>query len=126
MTNASSVFNGKSLNSSLLTGTDFLWNLTGLRLPFRLHRVPISADIEAIFMQILVDHKDRPFLRFLWRNNKTMFDYEYTRLLVGFIMCRLLRRTLFCQRQCRRSSGHSISRSEELLYRRSLSLSTYR
>ena len=69
VTNASSVFKGKSLNSSLLTGPDFLCNLTGLILRFRLHRVAISADIEAMFMQVLVDRKDRPFLRFLWRNN---------------------------------------------------------
>ena len=83
VTNASSVFKGKSLNSSLLTGPDFLCNLTGLILRFRLHRVAISADIEAMFMQVLVDPKDRPFLRFLWRNNKTMFDYEYTRHIFG-------------------------------------------
>ena len=83
VTNASSVFKGKSLNSSLLTGPDFLCNLTGLILRFRLHRVAISANIEAMFMQVLVDPNDRPFLRFLWRNNKTMFDYEYTRHIFG-------------------------------------------
>ena len=34
-------------------------------------------------MQVLVDTKDRPFLRFLWRNNNTMSDYEYTSHIFG-------------------------------------------
>ena len=65
MTNASSVFKRQSLNNSLLTGPDFLCNLEELIMRFRLHSVAISADIEAMFMQVLVDPKDRQYLRFL-------------------------------------------------------------
>ena len=61
VTNASSVFKGKSFNSSLLAQPDFLCNVTGLILRFRLHRVAMSADIEAKFMQVLVDPK-RPIV----------------------------------------------------------------
>ena len=83
VTNASSVFRGKSLNSILLTGPGFLCTLTGLILRFRLHRIAISTNIEPMFMQVLVNPKDRPFLRFLRRNNKTMFDYENIRHIFG-------------------------------------------
>ena len=62
------------------------------RLPLQSHRTNIalpttqSRDIygyQGYVQQSLVDPKDRPFLRFLWRNNKTMFDYENTTHIFG-------------------------------------------
>ena len=83
VTNASSVFKGQSLKNSLLTGPDFLCNLTGLIMRFRQHPVAISADIEAMFMQVLVDPKDHQYLRFLWSNDTKTIEHEYTRHIFG-------------------------------------------
>ena len=44
--NASSVFQGQSLNSNLLKGTDLLSNLTGVFLQFREDSLALFADIE--------------------------------------------------------------------------------
>ena len=82
-TNASSVFKGQSLNNNLLTGPDFLCNLTGLIMRFRQHSVALSADIEAMLMQVLVDPKDRQYIRFLWSNDTKTINFEYTRHIFG-------------------------------------------
>ena len=57
--NASSVFQGQSLNSSLLKGPDLLSNLTGVILQFREDNIALSADIEQMFMQVKVTPEDR-------------------------------------------------------------------
>ena len=79
VTNASSVYQGTSLNSSLLKGPDLLCNLTGLIMRFREKGVAFSADIEAMFMQVSVPPSDRRFLRYLWRNEV----HEYNRHIFG-------------------------------------------
>ena len=63
--NASSVFQGQSLNSNLLKGQDLLSNLTYIILQFREDKLELSADIEQMFMQVKVTPEDRKFLRFL-------------------------------------------------------------
>ena len=83
VSNASSIFQGKSLNSSLLKGPDLLCNLTGLIIRFRQNKIAISADIDAMFMQVLVSPKDRPFLRYLWKENGKLETHEYTRHIFG-------------------------------------------
>ena len=80
--NASSVFQGQSLNSNLLKGPD-LSNLVGVILRFREQQVAISADIEQMFMQIKVAPSDRAFLWFLWNHNGKIEEYEYTRHIFG-------------------------------------------
>ena len=57
-----------SLNDQLLVGSDLLNNLCGMLLHFREERVALTADIEAMFHQCRIIEKDRPALRFLWRN----------------------------------------------------------
>ena len=52
-TSASSIYQGISVNSSLLKGTDLLCNLTGLILRFREKCVALSADIEGCSFRIL-------------------------------------------------------------------------
>ena len=76
--NASSVFQGQSLNSNLLKGPDLLSNLTGVILSFRENKLALSADIEEMFMQVKVAPEDRKFLRFLWNNDGRIETYEYT------------------------------------------------
>ena len=76
--NASSIFQGQSLNSNLLKGPDLLSNLTGVIMRFRENRIALCAVIEQMFMQVKVDPKDRPYLRFLWNNSGHIETYEYT------------------------------------------------
>ena len=73
--NASSVFQGQSLNSNLLKGPDLLSNLTGVILRFRENKIALSADIKQTFMQVKVAPEDRKFLRFLWNNDGRIETY---------------------------------------------------
>jgi len=78
--NASSKFKGTSLNDKLLTGPDLIGDLLGILLRFRENSVAITADVEAMFMQVGVPPPDRKFLRFLWRMSKSdpikLFEYR--------------------------------------------------
>ena len=59
-----------------LTGPDLLANLVGVIFEFREKPIPISADIEAMYMQVSVRPEDRKFLRFLWgKDEAQMYDY---------------------------------------------------
>ena len=44
-------------------------NLHGLLLRFRQYQVAVTADIEAMFMQVGIREEDQDALRFLWSNN---------------------------------------------------------
>ena len=81
--NASSVFQGQSLNSNLLKGPDLLSNLTGVILRFRENKIALSADIEKLFIQVKVAPEDRKFLRFLWKNDGRIETYDYTSHIFG-------------------------------------------
>ena len=67
--NAASTFRGISLNDNLLTGPDLLQNLIVLGFRFREQKLAITADIEAMFLQVKVPPEDCKVLRFLWRDN---------------------------------------------------------
>ena len=81
--NASSVFQSQSLNSNLPKGPDLLSNLTGVILRFRENKLPLSANIEQMFMQVKVAPEDIKFLRFLWNNDGRIETYEYTSHIFG-------------------------------------------
>lgn len=59
-------FAGVSLNDILLSGPNLTNSLLGVLLRFRCERIALVSDIEAMFHQVMVDKKDRDFLRFLW------------------------------------------------------------
>ena len=67
--NAPSKFRGISLNDNLLTGPDLLQNLIGIFFTFREQNIAVTADIEAMFLQVKVPPEDCEMLRFLWRDN---------------------------------------------------------
>ena len=83
VTNAASKYKGLSLNDALLTGQDLLCNLHGLLLRFRQYSVAITADIEAMFMQIGIQPKDQDYLRFLWTEDGNEKIFKYNRLIFG-------------------------------------------
>ena len=67
VTNAASKYKGVSLNDALLTGPDLLCYLHGLLLRFRQYEVAVTADIEAMFMQVGIREEDQDALRLLMR-----------------------------------------------------------
>ena len=51
---------------------------------FREDQIAISADIEAMFMQVFVSPEDQPYLRFLWKDNTGQpATFQYTRHIFG-------------------------------------------
>ena len=83
VTNAASKYNGYSLNDALLTGPDLLCKLHGLLLRFRQYSMAITADIEAMFMQIVIQPQDQDYLRFLWTQKGNEKIFKYNRLIFG-------------------------------------------
>ena len=83
VSNAASTFKGNSLNSNLLTRPDLLNNLVGFLLRFRENPVAITADIEAMFMQVGIIETDQPSRRFLWPTERSIKQFQYTRLIFG-------------------------------------------
>ena len=83
--NAASKSRRISLNDKLLTVPDLLQNLIGIIFSFREQKIAITADIEAIFLQVKVPPEDCKVLRFLWRDSPDEFVkvYKYGRHIFG-------------------------------------------
>ncbi|XP_075239333.1 uncharacterized protein LOC142334891 [Convolutriloba macropyga] len=83
--NAAVQYQGVALTDKLLSGPDLLQSLVGIIFRFREHQIALSADIEAMFLQIGVPGADSRCLRFLWRDNpeQRIEVYECTRHLFG-------------------------------------------
>ncbi|XP_052680203.1 uncharacterized protein LOC128160966 [Crassostrea angulata] len=77
---SSAIYQGHSLNSSLLQGPDLTNNLLGVLLRFRKERVAITGDIEQMFHMFHINEEHRNFVRFIWfRDNdptKSLQDYR--------------------------------------------------
>ena len=95
--NAAAKYQGVALNDKLLSGPDLLQSLIGIIFRFREHEIALSADIEAMFLQVAVPSDDNRCLRFLWRENpeQRIDVYEYTRHVLGRKV-RLLVQTTLC------------------------------
>ena len=63
----SATFHGTSLKSALWKGAGLLTSLVGVLLRFRRFPVPLSADIEKMYLQAKVPAEDQSSLRFIWR-----------------------------------------------------------
>ena len=84
--NGAAKFHGQSLNSALLVGPELLQSLIHiLFFRFRQYLFAVSADIEGMFLQVGVIPRDRPSLRFLWRENSAaeVAVFEYVRHIFG-------------------------------------------
>ncbi|XP_067660546.1 uncharacterized protein [Haliotis asinina] len=66
--NCSYSYEGRTLNENLLPGPLLGSSLIGVLLRFRQHSVAVSGDIKAMFHQVRLLPKDRPLLRFIWRD----------------------------------------------------------
>ena len=82
---AASEIEGFSLNKNSLVGPDLLQNLIGFICRFREKPFGMSADIEAMFLQVKVPVADANCQRFIWRINQLddLSTYEYTRHIFG-------------------------------------------
>ena len=71
-------YGGTSLNKSLVTGPDLLNSLVGVLMCFRVGRIALVADIEAMFHQVRVPEDDADAQRFLWSDDVESDDPPYT------------------------------------------------
>ena len=83
--NAASKFGGVSLNDNLMAGPDLLQSLMGIIFRFREKQIALTADVEAMFLQVKVPPAGCKVLRFLWRENNTepIPVYEFGRHIFG-------------------------------------------
>ena len=71
------------MNDVLLMGRDLLCNLHGLLLRFRHYEVAITADIEAMLMQVGIREEDQDALRFLWIDHEEERTSKYQLIAFG-------------------------------------------
>ena len=85
MCNAAAKYQGVALNDKLLPGPHLLQSLIAIIFRFREHQIALSADIEAMFLQVAVPSDDSRFLRFPWREDpeQRIEIYEYIRHVFG-------------------------------------------
>ena len=83
--NAAAKCQGVAPNDKLLSGPDLLQSLIGIIFRFREHQIALSADLEAMFLQVAVPNDDSRCLRFLWREDpvRRIEVYKYTRHVFG-------------------------------------------
>lgn len=67
--NASIKINNLSLNDTLLVGQKLQKDIVQILLNFRLHPVVLTADIQKMYRQILVNSHHQDYQRILWRFN---------------------------------------------------------
>ena len=82
---AASKFGGVSLKDNLMAGPDLLQSLIRIVFRFREKQIELTADVEAMFLQVKVPPADCNVLNFLWRESNTepISVYEYGRHIFG-------------------------------------------
>ncbi|GFU74963.1 uncharacterized protein TNCV_3752141 [Trichonephila clavipes] len=109
--------NSSSINECLEKGPNMVELILTIVNKFRLRKFGITAYIEKAFLQIGLQEKDRPFLRFLWWENgdkeKTKI-YQHTRVVFGITSSPfLLGETL--EYHLKQVSGHLQLTAQKLL-----------
>ena len=78
---------GKSLNDCLLPGPPLQQKIAAVELRFRRRPVALIGDCKKMFLQVLVDPVDRPYLRFLWIDpddpKATLKVFQFKTLIFG-------------------------------------------
>jgi len=77
--------NGISLNDMLMNGGVVQDDLVSIVLRFRLHEYVMTADIEKMYRQILIDPMQRDYQRILWRDSpeKELSHYQLNTVTYG-------------------------------------------
>jgi len=80
-------YHGASQNNHLLQGPDFTNSQTEILVQFLQNQVAVTADIQALYHQVMVPEEDRNVLRFLWWPNgdldEDLKEYRMTRHVFG-------------------------------------------
>ena len=78
--NAAAKYQSVSLNNKPLSGPDLLQCLIGINFRSREHQIALSADIEAMFLQIALPSDDSRCLLFSWpedsKHNMEFYEYK--------------------------------------------------
>jgi len=81
-------YKGESLNNKAFQGPDLNNKLVNVLLRFREKPIALMADIEAMYNQVRIPHKDRDALRFLWVDEQgKVEEFRMTSHLFGGIWC---------------------------------------
>ena len=86
MCDTSAQCDGISLNDAIAVGPKLQQDLVSVLLRFRKRTVCIVCDVAEIYLRIQLSEKDRPFVRFLWRDlNQSCPSevYEFSRVVFG-------------------------------------------
>ncbi|XP_039303553.1 uncharacterized protein LOC120357421 [Solenopsis invicta] len=75
--------NGVSLNDVLMVGPTIQDKLFSHLIRFRTYRYVITADIEKMYLQVLLHENDRRYQRILWRKNDNVETYQINKLAFG-------------------------------------------
>ena len=79
---ASAKFMGQSLNDKIYTGPDLLSSLFGVFLRFCEGRIAMAADVKEMYHMLHLPDRDKPALRFLWRDSlkeePSVYQFERT------------------------------------------------
>ena len=81
---------GVSLNNQCYSGPDLTNRLFDVLLGFRQYEHALTADVEAMYLQVRIPEYDRNSLRFLWDVNESetrRVEYRMTSHLFGAVFC---------------------------------------
>ena len=76
-----------SLNSETHRGPVLVNKLVNVLLKFRKYAVAWTADITAMYLQVVIPEEERDCLRFLWRRDDRIIEIRMTRHLFGGVWC---------------------------------------
>ena len=82
----SAPYQGKSLNTEALPGLKLQSNVFDILVKFRKGTIALAGDISQMYHQLVLQKKDRPLHRFLWRDldlTKEPEVYEFVRFVFG-------------------------------------------
>lgn len=75
---SASTTSGVSLNNLQMVGPTIQQDLFSIILRFRIHSFVVSADVEKMYWQVLIDPEQRSLQRILWRSdiNNPIQEYD--------------------------------------------------
>ncbi|XP_055543811.1 uncharacterized protein LOC129729327 [Wyeomyia smithii] len=105
----------RSLSDALMTGPVIQDSLFDLLLRFRKHLVALVADIEKMYLQVIIHPDDTPLLRILWRFSPTepISTYEMSRVTFGLAPSSFL--ATRCLQQLAHDEGDQFPRAKTAL-----------
>jgi len=68
---------GRSLNDCLYVGPKLQTDIINVLLPWRIHRIALTADIEKMYRQINLAKEDRLYHTILWRDSEDQLIQEF-------------------------------------------------